>query len=137
MGYEPIRRGARPQRGKEPTRLEAEPVLYGSPLRRLRGTFPWTRVAHRRPLLLVLLVLVPTTVASGFMVNVLPNRGGTWVEVATVAFFASVMSGSATRRSSFALGSVVRIASCVKSELVMLRSIARRWLLVRFSFRSP
>jgi membrane glycosyltransferase len=85
MGYEPIRRNAR-RRG-EPTRPDAEPVLYGSPLRQLRRTFPWTRVAHLRRFLLVLLVLVPTTVASGFMVNVLPNRGGTWVEVATVAFF--------------------------------------------------
>src|SRR5262245_70425 len=84
MWYEPIRRGAH---AKEPTRLDAASVLYGSPLRRLRRTLPWTRAAHWRRFLLVLLVLVPTTVASGFMVNVLPNRGGTWVEVATVAFF--------------------------------------------------
>ena len=45
--------------------------------------------------------------------------------------------GSATRRSSFAFGSVVLMTSCVSSELVMLRSIASRWLLVRFSFRKP
>ena len=34
-------------------------------------------------------------------------------------------------------GSVVRIASCVNSELAMLRNIARRCELVRFSFRKP
>ena len=55
----------------------------------------------------------------------------------SVGVLPSVMMGSATRRSSFALGSVVRIASCVSSELVMLRSMATRWLLVRLSLRSP
>jgi hypothetical protein len=29
------------------------------------------------------------------------------------------------------------MTSCVNSELVMFRSIARRWLLVRLSFRKP
>jgi hypothetical protein len=56
---------------------------------------------------------------------------------ASVGSFASVIIGSATRRSSFAFGSVVLMTSCVSSEFVMLRSIARRWLLVRFSFRRP
>src|SRR5262245_22047528 len=49
----------------------------------------------------------------------------------------SVIIGSTTRRSSFALGSVVRISSCRRSETVMLRSIASRWLVVRPSLRSP
>src|SRR6185503_12230022 len=57
--------------------------------------------------------------------------------LASVGFLPSVIIGSTTRRSSFALGSVVLIVSCVRSELVMLRSIARRWLLVRLSFLSP
>jgi tetrahydromethanopterin S-methyltransferase subunit E len=50
---------------------------------------------------------------------------------------ASVISGSTTRRSSFAFGSVVLIRSWRSSEFDMLRSIASRWLVVRFSFRNP
>src|SRR3954465_9720979 len=57
--------------------------------------------------------------------------------LASVGFLPSVMIGSATLRSSLAFGSVVLIASCLSSETVMLRSIARRWLLVRLSFLSP
>ena len=56
---------------------------------------------------------------------------------ATVASFASVISGSTTRRSSLAFGTVVLIASCCSNELHMLRSIAWRCSLVRFSLRSP
>src|SRR5260221_9484214 len=48
-----------------------------------------------------------------------------------------VIIGSTTRRSSFALGRVVRISSWRRSETVMLRSIASRWLEVRPSLRSP
>jgi hypothetical protein len=48
-----------------------------------------------------------------------------------------VIIGSTTRRSSFALGSVVVISSCVSSEFAMLRNMARRWLVVRLSLRSP
>ena len=51
----------------------------------LRRALPWTRVAHRRRCLLALLVLVPSVIASGFMVNVLPHQGGTSLEVAIVA----------------------------------------------------
>ena len=65
-------------------------ALYGRPLRQLRRRLPWTRIAHRRRLLLLALVLIPTTVASGFMVNVLPNHGSTWLEVAIVAFFGAL-----------------------------------------------
>src|SRR5215471_13612499 len=57
--------------------------------------------------------------------------------LASVGCLPSVRMGSTTRRSSFALGSVVCIASCRRSDTVMLRSIASRWLLVRFSFLSP
>src|SRR5437899_1992000 len=49
----------------------------------------------------------------------------------------SVIIGSATRRSSFALGSVVRISSCRSSDTVMFRSIARRCAEVRLSLRRP
>ena len=55
--------------------------------RRRRRALPWTRVALRRRLLLATLVLVPTVVASGFMVNVLPRGGATTLEVAIVVVF--------------------------------------------------
>jgi len=48
---------------------------------------------------------------------------------------ASVISGSATRRSSFAFGNVVRISSCLNSEDAMFLNMASRWLLVRLSLR--
>src|SRR4051812_3234528 len=56
---------------------------------------------------------------------------------ASEGFLPSVIIGSATRRSSFAFGSVVWISSCRSSETVMLRSMASRWLVVRLSFLSP
>src|SRR5688500_20359081 len=46
-----------------------------------------------------------------------------------------VISGSATRRSSLALGSVVRISSCLNSEAAMLLNIASRCALVRLNLR--
>ncbi|MNC94367.1 hypothetical protein D3C83_112030 [compost metagenome] len=48
-----------------------------------------------------------------------------------------VISGSTTRRNSFAFGSVVVMLSCRSSETAMLRNIAVRWLLVRLSFLRP
>jgi membrane glycosyltransferase len=65
-------------------------VLFGRPLRQLRRRLPWTGVAHRRRLLLMALVAIPTTVASGFMVNVLPHQGGTWLETAITVFFGAL-----------------------------------------------
>ncbi len=50
----------------------------------------WRPVAVRRRLMLMVLVLIPSIVASGFMVNVLPHHGGTWLEVAIVAFFGAL-----------------------------------------------
>jgi membrane glycosyltransferase len=89
MGYEPIRRRLRDRLGRHPveSRPDSRAVLYGTPLRRLRRSLGWTRVAHRRRLLLALLVLVPTAVASAFMVDVLPQQGRTWLELAIVVFF--------------------------------------------------
>src|SRR5215510_6066360 len=57
--------------------------------------------------------------------------------LASEAFLPSVITGSTTRRSSFAFGSVVRISSWRSSDTVMLRSIASRWLEVRLSFLRP
>ncbi len=61
-----------------------------SRLQQLRRSLPWTRVAHRRRLLLSVLVLIPSVVASAFMVDVLPHQGGTWLEVAIVLFFGAL-----------------------------------------------
>src|SRR5258705_9967112 len=57
--------------------------------------------------------------------------------LASEGFLPRVIIGSATRRSSFALGRGVLISSWRRSETVMLRSIASRWLVVRLSFLSP
>jgi membrane glycosyltransferase len=95
MVSEPIERGLLSRlfgprrRPRRPPARVARP-LYGSPLRRLRRRLPWTRVAHRRRLLLGALVLVPTTVASAFMVNVLPYHGSSWLELAIVVFFGAL-----------------------------------------------
>ena len=48
---------------------------------------------------------------------------------------ASVISRSATRRSSLALGSVVAICSCLISAEARLESSAARWVAVRLSLR--
>src|SRR5690606_7668546 len=54
---------------------------------------------------------------------------------ATLSVLARVISGSATRRSSLALGSVVRISSCLISDAAMLVNIASRCALVRLNLR--
>ncbi|MBI3768698.1 MAG: glucans biosynthesis glucosyltransferase MdoH [Deltaproteobacteria bacterium] len=61
-------------------------------LRERRRLLPWTRVATRRRALLAFFVFLPSVVASGFMVNVLPRQGGTWLEVAIVVFFGALFS---------------------------------------------
>src|SRR6266850_2722938 len=65
------------------------------------------------------------------------RRSKASLRLASEGFLPSVIIGSATRRSSFALGSVVRISSCRSSDTVMLRNIASRWLEVRLSLRRP
>ena len=59
-------------------------------MHRKRREWRWVRVAHRRRTLLGGLVLIPSVVASGFMINVLPRQGGTWMEVAIVVFFGAL-----------------------------------------------
>ena len=51
------------------------------------------------------------------------------------SFLPSVMSGSTTRRSSFAFGSVVRIVSTRMRAAHMFRISALRWELLRESWR--
>jgi membrane glycosyltransferase len=55
-----------------------------------RSSYPWVRVAHRRRALLMVLVLIPSIIASGFMVNVLPHQGRTWLGAAIVVFFGAL-----------------------------------------------
>jgi membrane glycosyltransferase len=55
-----------------------------------RRLLPWIHAARRRRGLLAALVLIPSVIASGFMVNVLPHQGGTWLEVAIVMFFGAL-----------------------------------------------
>ncbi len=55
-----------------------------------RRNYPWVRVAHRRRALLMILVLIPSVIASGFMVNVLPHQGRTWLGAAIVLFFGAL-----------------------------------------------
>jgi membrane glycosyltransferase len=105
-------------------------------LRTRRRDWSWTRVAHRRRLLLTILVLIPSIIASGFMVNVLPGHGGTWLEVAIVFFFGALfgwisigfwtaMFGFfilAGRRDRFAVTAVddgVAIAPATRTAIVM------------------
>ncbi|MBI5504546.1 MAG: glucans biosynthesis glucosyltransferase MdoH [Deltaproteobacteria bacterium] len=55
-----------------------------------RQTLPWTKVAVRRRLTLAALVAIPSIIASQFMLDVLPQKGGTVIEVAIVLFFAAL-----------------------------------------------
>jgi membrane glycosyltransferase len=55
-----------------------------------RRQLRWTGVAFRRRLLLSVLVLIPSVIASGFMVDVLPHQGGTWLELTIVLFFGTL-----------------------------------------------
>src|SRR5579862_1419610 len=59
-------------------------------LRARRALLPWIHAARRRRLLLAALVLIPSVIASGFMVNVLPHQGGTWLEFFIVIFFGAL-----------------------------------------------
>jgi membrane glycosyltransferase len=60
------------------------------PLHTQRRSRPWFWVALRRRALLGILVLIPSVVAAGFMVNVLPHQGQTWLEVAISLFFGAL-----------------------------------------------
>ncbi len=51
---------------------------------------PWRAPAQRRRSLLIGLILVPSIVAGGFMANVLPQRGGNFLEISIVLAFAAL-----------------------------------------------
>jgi membrane glycosyltransferase len=59
-------------------------------LRQQRRHLPWIGEARRRRVLLLVLVFIPTIVASGFMASVLPHKGQSWIELAIVAFFGAL-----------------------------------------------
>src|SRR4029077_533256 len=89
MIHEPVQRSLLARLFGRARRGAVRP-LDRRPMRRLRKGVPWVRAATRRRLLLWLLVLVPTVIASGFMINVLPYQGRTWLEVAIVVFFGAL-----------------------------------------------
>ena len=68
----------------------------GPPLRRLfgrRGDQPWRNPGDRRPLmarrlLLLVLVAVCAVLGTNTMVDILPNRGATWLEQSLLVLFA-------------------------------------------------
>ena len=51
---------------------------------------PWEKAANQRRLLLLFLVLIPTFVASGFMMRVLHQRGSAVLEILLLLFFAAL-----------------------------------------------
>jgi membrane glycosyltransferase len=55
--------------------------------RRRRKEARWLWPAHRRRLFLTFLVLIPSIVATGFMLEVLPHQGKDWLEVAIAVCF--------------------------------------------------
>jgi membrane glycosyltransferase len=73
------------------TGTRARPGASAQPSpREQRRSLPWVRIAHRRRFFFTILVLIPSIVASGFMVNVLPRQGSTWLEAAIVFFFGAL-----------------------------------------------
>jgi membrane glycosyltransferase len=59
-------------------------------VRARRREAAWPRVASRRRFLLALLVLIPSFIASQFMLEVLPYQGQSRLEIAIVLFFAAL-----------------------------------------------
>jgi membrane glycosyltransferase len=87
------RRGLRRRitRASAPRSPEADAAPQPSPRERRRH-LPWVRVARRRRLLLALLVVTPSVVASGFMATVLPHKGQPPLELAIAIFFGALFA---------------------------------------------
>jgi len=81
-----VRAGSQPGEASEP-RADAPEAP-----RARRRKLPWVRVARRRRLLLALLVIAPSIVASAFMTSVLPHKGETWLELAIAVFFGGLFA---------------------------------------------
>lgn len=97
-GHRLERSGLRRRITQRPTAHPATPrdgstdgkAIPGANPSRSRRAQPWTRVATRRRLLLAILVLIPSIIASGFMVDVLPQQGQTPLEMAIVICFGAL-----------------------------------------------
>ena len=59
-------------------------------LRQQRRHLPWIGEARRRRVMLMVLVWIPSIIASGFMASVLPHQGRSWIELAIVVFFGAL-----------------------------------------------
>jgi membrane glycosyltransferase len=76
--------------------LEADEAAHadrpapGGPARLERQGLPWTRRAARRRRILSTLVFIPSVIASNFMLDVLPQKGGSAMEWAIVIFFGAL-----------------------------------------------
>jgi membrane glycosyltransferase len=77
----------RPPLNGRPSRRETVPPTG---VRQRRRQLGWTRAARRRRLLFGVLVLIPTIIASGFMLQVLPHQGRTLLEQVIAALFGAL-----------------------------------------------
>lgn len=68
----------------EPPEAPGKP---GAPARKLRRELPWTKRALRRRLVLGSCVWIPSLIASKFMMDVLPQKGDSVMEMLIVGFF--------------------------------------------------
>lgn len=84
----PAGKGATESGGGLPGEGDPVPAMRG--MRARRRNTAWSRAARRRRILLPFLVLIPSFIASQFMLEVLPYRGGNWLEVAIVLCFAAL-----------------------------------------------
>ncbi len=75
--------------------MPAAPLLGGrrvadSLSTRSRRKAPWARAGRRRRILLAFLVLIPTLIATGFMLQVLPYQGRTGLEIVIALLFGAL-----------------------------------------------
>ena len=92
--------------------------------RERRRRLPWLGIARRRRMLLSVLVLIPSIVASGFMVNVLPHKGGTALEVVIVLFFGALFGWISIGFWTALLGFVTLAAGGDRFRITALTQIA-------------
>ena len=83
-----VRRGLRRSIVRAPGATGPHPPAEPPPIAPDRRR--WRFTALRRRLLLALLVLIPSVIAGGFMLNVLPERGANWLEAAIAVCFAAL-----------------------------------------------
>lgn len=82
-----VRRGLRRSIERAPGRTGAPAAAAPAAVPAQR---PWRFTALRRRLLLALLVLIPSVIAGGFMLTVLPGGGADWLEAAIAACFGAL-----------------------------------------------